>query len=420
MSVRAKATIAATVIVGIALAAAGLGLIVVQRGALVQHLDEVADLRANDVAALALDGTLPPALATASDDDEKVLVLDAEGRVVAETPGEGAPITFEPTSEDAEMRTVDGWRVAARRVDASEGRLFVYVSTSLEPVDESVALLRLVLAIGGPGLLALVAVTTWLLVGRALAPVESIRREVAAISEQSLSHRVPVPRSGDEIERLGTTMNTMLDRLEEASVRQRRFVGDASHELRTPLAAMRAELELEGDSELLQTTLGMERLVNNLLYLARADAVTTEGVTTEGTLIDLDDVVLEEAAAHHGRVPVDTTAVSGAAVRGHRDDLARVVRNLLDNADRHARSSVRVSVSSLDGDVTMTVADDGPGIPEADRERVFERFTRLDGARDRSSGRAGLGLAIARAIITAHRGTIVASDDGVVVRLPAA
>jgi signal transduction histidine kinase len=162
----------------------------------------------------------------------------------------------------------------------------------------------------------------------------------------------------------------------------------------------------------------MERLVRDLLFMARAD----EGTNVPLTPVDLDDVVLEEATALRvrSRVPIDTSRVSGAAVLGHRDDLVRVVRNLVDNADRHAATLVSLSLTTDDDEARLLVADDGPGIPLADRERVFERFTRLDDARARSSGGTGLGLPIARQILLAHGGTIEATDEGLLVRLPSA
>jgi signal transduction histidine kinase len=241
---------------------------------------------------------------------------------------------------------------------------------------------------------------------------------------------VPVPGSDDEIARLATTMNEMLDRIEVGVERQRRFVADASHEVQTPLASLRANLEVAlshpdttdwpaTGADMLSTTGSMERLVHDLLYLARMD---DEGPAPQRAPIDLDVVVMEEAAAMQvrARVPIDTRQVSAGAVLGRRDELARVVRNLLDNADRHAVSSVQVSLTSDDHTVALVVSDDGPGIPEEDRERVFERFARIDDARARTTGGTGLGLAIVRDVVSAHGGTVHVSDDGLVVRLPSA
>jgi signal transduction histidine kinase len=230
-------------------------------------------------------------------------------------------------------------------------------------------------------------------------------------------------------------MNAMLDRLEAATERQRRFVGDASHELQSPLAALRADLEVAlaaGDGQagewaqvarrLLGDVERQEALVQDLLFMARADEDTAD---RNAALVDLDDVVLTEVERLRLRAPVavGTSAVSGALVRGHWEDLARVVRNLLENAVRYARTQVTVSLGVDEGWAVLTVDDDGPGIPLGERERVFERFARLDSARSRPLGGTGLGLAIAREVVVDHHGTITVEDwrggARLVVRLPA-
>ncbi|MGH8973185.1 MAG: sensor histidine kinase [Acidimicrobiia bacterium] len=386
--------------------------------------------RAEDIAALAAEDDLPVALA--GDDDAITQVVDDAGRVVAATPaGPDGPIAgFRPSGPEAEARTfaelpVDepeghGFRVTALRISTPAGPRTVYVGSSLEDVNQAVAILRGDLSVGAPVLTVLVALTAWVVIGRGLRPVESIRAEVADISERSLDRRVAVPATDDEISRLAGTMNAMLDRLHVAAERQRRFVADASHELQTPLAASRTELEVavthpEGTdwqataADLLAANRRMERLVRDLLFLARTDA---GGPVPSRVPVDLDDIVLSEAAAlrSHGHVHVDTTRVSAAAVEGRRDDLTRVVRNLLDNAERHASSGVALELASDDGHVTLIVQDDGLGIAPDDRQRIFERFTRLDDARSRQRGGTGLGLAITKEIVEAHGGTIAVAD----------
>ena len=256
-----------------------------------------------------------------------------------------------------------------------------------------------------------------------------------------MHRRVPVPAADDEVSRLASTMNRMLDRLEASAVRQRRFVADASHELQSPLAAARADLEValthpdrtdwrETAGELLDANRRMERLVRDLLFLARVDAGAARPPAVP---VDLDDVVLSEAAGirwdrsvdgSDGHTRVDTSHVSAAAVCGRRDDLVRAVRNLIDNAARYAASAVHIELTSDDGTATLIVADDGPGIADVDRERVFERFGRLDDSRGRHAGGTGLGLAIAKEIIEAHGGTIrvesVSRGARFVVTLPSA
>jgi signal transduction histidine kinase len=282
-------------------------------------------------------------------------------------------------------------------------------------------------------LLGVIGVTTWLLVGRALHPVEAIRAEVADISAHDLGRRVPVPAVADEIGRLAGTMNQMLDRLQSSADRQRRFAADASHELQSPLASSRAHLEValahpddapwaSVATDLLEENHRMERLVRDLLFLARGD----EGdLDAHRRPVDLDDVVSFEVGRLRpgAEVVIDASGVVPAEVSGHADQLHRVVRNLLENAVDHARSRVTIELRGTGAEVELVVADDGPGVPVPDRDRVFDRFTRLDDARSRQTGGAGLGLAIAREVVEAHGGRVRVEDGPgarFVVRLPAA
>ncbi|MFE9691610.1 sensor histidine kinase [Micromonospora sp. NPDC005806] len=444
-SVRARTTAAATLVVGVALLVTAVSLVVFLRRSLVERVDDIATVRANDVAALARQGTLPAELAVDGNDDGSITqVVDDAGRVLAATAGlrrDQSLARFHPSGPESEARTVaalpfgegGSYRLIAVRSGTPEGPVTVYVAASLSPVDDAVDVIQGALATGAPLLLALVAITTWTVAGRTLRPVDAIRAEVADISERSLGRRVSVPPTGDEISRLADTMNMMLDRLDAAAERQRRFVADASHELQTPLAAARTDLEValaHPDStnwndiaaDLLAANRRMERLVRDLLFLARVDAGAPRPAARP---VDLDDVVLSEAARIRGggKLRVDTGAVSAAAVDGRPDDLTRAVRNVFDNAERYASSRVSVELTSDDRRVTLVVHDDGPGIPREDRERIFARFTRLDDDRSRQSGGTGLGLAIAREIIEAHQGSIVVEDAPrgarVVIGLPA-
>jgi signal transduction histidine kinase len=244
---------------------------------------------------------------------------------------------------------------------------------------------------------------------------------------------VPEPGTPLEIDRLARTMNAMLARLQAAAERQRRFVADASHELRSPLARMRAELEVDAAhpssadprataESVLAETVGLQRLVDDLLLLARGDA---GALPTRRDVVDLDDVVTAPIArARTAGATVDASAVRPVQVRGDRAQLERAAANLVENAVRHARGRVTVTVAERPaGTAELVVADDGPGIPAADRERVFERFARLDAARSTADGGAGLGLAIARDIAERHGGglTLGPSDAGArfVLTLPA-
>jgi len=256
---------------------------------------------------------------------------------------------------------------------------------------------------------------------------------VDAISATALHRRVPDPPADDEIGRLARTMNRMLERLERAQTRQRRLVSDASHELRSPVAAIRQQAEVAlahpdrtSTTELAGTVLAedlrLQRLAEDLLLLTRADEHT---LGLRRRPVDLDDLVFDEARRLRGvsGLRVDTSAVSAGRVDGDAAGLRRVLRNLGDNAARHAGTQVAFSVSERDGVVRLLVDDDGPGIPEADRERVFERFVRLDDARARDDGGSGLGLAIVTELVSAHDGTVTithspASGTRVEVALP--
>ena len=300
------------------------------------------------------------------------------------------------------------------------------------PVDEvrrSVEAVRQALWWVLPALIAVVALVTWVFVGRALRPVEAIRAEVEAIGGATMHRRVPEPRSQDEVGRLARTMNAMLGRLEASARRQRQFVSDASHELRSPVATMRADLEvaqMEGTradwpavaAAGLREEARLERLIDDLLVLAAGD----EGAAPRRSApVDLAAIVAEDAQRAR-RVPVTVVhpgagAVTGAGgagsavVEGEAALLRRVVANLVDNAARHARSGVVVTVGPApDAGVRLTVDDDGDGIAPADRARVFERFTRLDEGRARDRGGAGLGLAVVRSLVERHGGTVTVGD----------
>jgi signal transduction histidine kinase len=247
-----------------------------------------------------------------------------------------------------------------------------------------------------------------------------------------MHRRVPAPASTDEVARLAHTMNRMLDRLEAAAHRQRRFVSDASHELRSPVTAMRTDLEVglraptTTDWEATaRRTLGeadrLGRLVDDLLELARLD----EGATRPYDDVDLDELVALDVESRNGSVPVATDEVSAGRVRGDRRQLSQLLRNLVDNAVRHAGARVAIGVRTDGDDVVLTVDDDGDGVPDADRARVFERFARLDEARARDDGGAGLGLALVQRVATAHHGSVEVGTSALggarfEVRLPAA
>jgi signal transduction histidine kinase len=441
-SVRARMTVLATLVAVIAVGISAVALLVVLRHSLERAGDDAAKTRAEDLAALATTGTLPRLL-TVPNDEDLAQVVDASGAVLAGSTGHTgrAIATFAPEGRAPVVRMVRDvpddnelidFRVWAQRARTPDGPVTVYVGTSLESVNETIATVRRVLLLILPPLLALLAVASWVLVGRALRPVEAIRAEVADISGRALDRRVPVPPRRDEIGRLASTMNEMLDRLQAASERQRKFVADASHELQSPIAALRTQLEVAiaqpattdwaaTSSDLLAESRHMERLVRDLLFLARSDG--EEGVRRIEP-VDLDDIVLEEATRLRStaQVRVDASGVSAAPLSGNRDELTRLVRNLLENAEHHAESRVRIRLSAEGREIILMVEDDGPGVPPAERERIFQRFTRLDEARSRNNGGTGLGLAIVKEITERHGGTVCVENTApgarFAVRLP--
>ena len=442
---RWRVTVAAVVVVGLALVAGGTLLVSVYRTALTNDVATATRLLARDVAVSVRDGTVADSVADAGGRDSLAQVLDARGAVVAASAnlGDSGPLLHLRSGVATRATRLDlpgtdvPFSVVARRVVTPDGAFVVIAGRGLESVDDSTAHLLVLLLIGFPLVLALVAATTWTVVGRALQPVEAIRREVESITATDLHRRVPVPAGDDEVGRLARTMNGMLERIEDAVVRQRRFVADASHELRSPLTGIRAQLEVDlahpeladwqaTERDVLDDAVRLQRLVDDLLTLAATSGAAPLATRVEP--VDVDEIVFREVRRVRSRSDhvIDASAVSGGQVLGDADALGRAVRNLLDNADRHARSRVTVGVDETPDAVVVWVEDDGAGVPESEREQVFEPFTRGDEGRARDDGGAGLGLAIARATVTAQGGTLTvgAGADGTgarfTIRLPQA
>ena len=302
-----------------------------------------------------------------------------------------------------------------RAVPTRFGTYTVLAQTSLAAADS--ALTTLTWSWGGVSLLILLAVagTTRSAVGSALRPIEGIRAEFSDITTNDLNRRVPLPGTRDEINHLAVTMNATLDRLEHAVDQHRQFVADASHELRSPIAALRTELELAIDHptrtdwtasarDALADTRRLERLTDDLLFLARIDA----GEPVRHADVDLAAALAELARRRptvHTHIPAGTTTVHGNSRQLH-----RLLTNLLDNAQRHSQHRVDVHLRASGTTVVVEVDDDGKGVAPGYRERIFDRFTRLDEARSRDQGGTGLGLAIARDIAHRHAGTLQVGD----------
>jgi signal transduction histidine kinase len=426
-SIRGRTTAAAAAIVGVALTLGGLLLVLALRHALTGEATTTARLRADRIVSSLDAGARPADIPLADEEDWLAQVIDSAGTVVVATPRLAGhpPLSRLRSGESAvadRLPTSDGCPCMVVASSAAAGRYLVVVAQTMDPVTEGTALLAALLAAGIPVLVALVAVSAWITVGRVLAPVDAIRHQVGEISDRDLTRRVPQPTGADEIARLAGTMNEMLARLETAHERQRRFVSDASHELRSPVAAIRHELEValaDPDAvdvrrmatDLLAEAQQQQRLVDDLLELARADERPTR---RRSEVVDLDDLVLAEARRVRERgIPVDASGIGAGRVNGDPAGLARMMRNLVDNAMRHAESTVRLSLGEVgDGTVRMVVSNDGAPIAAADRARVFERFTRLDDSRSRQDGGTGLGLAIVAEIVAAHEGAIRVDDAG--------
>jgi signal transduction histidine kinase len=328
---------------------------------------------------------------------------------VATAMGTGADVqVLTTTSDGPRWKSGSGYMVAAEQVDAEGKSMLIQGRSSLTPTRQAIASLRGLLVPGVPALLLLVALLTWLAVGRALKPVSAIRGKLADITAHDLHRRVPEPDSRDEIAALARTVNATLDRLQTAVEQHKRFVADAAHELRSPLAILRTRLELAGTeataAKALTDVERIQTLTADLLLLARLDA----GEPPRDQEVDLGQVVAEEAAQPRPRpdVRVDLDIAADVLVRGSGGQLKRLTANLVDNAVRHAATTVTVRLTADGSSAALEVADDGPGIPRQHRDVVFDRFTRLDQARARDHGGSGLGLAIARDIATAHHGSL--------------
>jgi signal transduction histidine kinase len=422
-TVRVGVTATATIVVAGVLVAVSMLLVARHRQALTEELDETLVAEADRIAN-AVESEQPVPI---GDDDLIGIVVDASGTVLVEvgdTGGRQAALTLllDAADRDRSQLTVAGepYRMVSREFAVGGDEARVVIAQPTEDIDESIGQLSRSLWLIVPPALLLLAIVVWVIVGRTLRPVELIRARVAAIDVHDLDQRVPVPPGDDEIARLADTMNAMLARLEHSMRRQQRFVADASHELRTPLTRMRTELEVDeripdhADPALtrrsqLEEIAGMQQMIDDLLLLARADAGS---VATPRHMVDLDDIVLDEIRAQPwSSISIDAGSVSAAQVVGSPGELRRVVRNLLDNARRHTRTTVRVELAETADAAVLTISDDGPGIPPHERERVLERFSRLDVARSGGERHAGLGLAIVDEIVGRHAGTLTIGES---------
>ncbi|WP_204946193.1 sensor histidine kinase [Micromonospora luteifusca] len=424
----------------VGLALGGVVLLAALGFVLQRTVDTEAFRTADAVALLAAEDALPDPLPVAGG-QVRVQVVDAQGRIRAASIDADRLVPMvrpERLNRDRRQRLeVPAERVGlagpVRVVTVPAGTaadpLTVLVARSMADVRHSTHVVRTILLVAFPLLVAVLAAVAWRVVGATLRPVEALRRGAEEITGRAGPGRLPVPASGDEIHRLAVTLNGMLDRLESGRVRQRAFVSDAAHELRSPLTNIRTELEVAQHladrtdwtavtANLLADTNRLSRLVDDLLLLARLD----EAPPARGTGPVELGALLAEVAARYPSPPVRVASPPGPLwTTGNADELRRVLANLVDNAVRHAYGSVVLAAEAASAARRtvgpgvgsyhlVTVTDDGPGIPVADRERVFDRFTRLDDGRARDDGGAGLGLAIARELVRRAGGTITLTD----------
>jgi signal transduction histidine kinase len=418
--------------VAVALLVGGLALYAAVAVTLDRAAASEARSAAREVAALVEAGRLPDPVPVSG--AQVVQVLDSRQRVVG---GSVAADRLTPLVDRREAdRVADGGTVSVPgnragrsgelvvggvRADRGGEAVLVVAAVPTADLETSQRVLRTLLLVFVPLFLLALAAIAWRVIGQALRPVEELRHGAERIGAgPDADRRLPVPPTRDEIAALATTLNRMLARLADAQTQQRAFVADAAHELRSPLASMRTQLEVaarlgEGGSlpdGLLPEVERLTALVEDLLVLARAGDDRT---TRPAEDVDVHDVLAQVAGRYAAaRVPVLVAAGGDApaVARVSRPDLERAVGNLVDNAVRHAATRVSLAARTTASGTVLTVTDDGHGIPEAERERVFDRFARLDEARDRDSGGTGLGLSITRELLRRSGATVRLEDAG--------
>jgi heavy metal sensor kinase len=437
LPIRVRLTAATAIVMSVVLAAIGLVLYARVASDLSASVDRDLRVRSQDLAALVRrsPSQLPETGAgtIVEQGESYAQVLARDGRPVAGTPSLGddpllssaqvAKALSEPVQLD--KATVPGLdepsRLLATGVPYGRSRAVLVVGQTLQDRAETLARLREELLIAGPFALILACGLGWVLAGVSLRQVESMRRQAAEISDLTAEERLPVPPTGDELERLATTLNSMLDRLQGALERERAFVADAGHELRTPLTVLRTELDLAlrqaGSVEELRAAVlrssreaaRLSQLAEDLLLIARSK---DRQLPLRTELLHVDDVFaavlarFEWRAADEGKRLYATSDTARADADRLR--LEQALSNLVDNALRYGGDEVHLEARAADGAIQLHVRDSGGGLPDGFEHWAFERFTRADPSR--SGGGAGLGLAIVRTIAEAHGGSVGAEN----------
>lgn len=454
LTLRARISLISTAVVAVGVIAGAIVLVLAVRISLERTLDASARRAGQSAAALVKAGKAPDVLPISVAGVEQVQVVNAAGTAVL-TGSPGSDLASPLLRSDelaralhgqvieitaARANDVDDLRVVAVPVGDAAGNV-VLVATPASRIDDAERAVRDAALVGAPIGLIAVAVLTYLVVGRTLQPVAALRAGARSIAAGGRlgpeGPRLPVPLARDEIYRLAVTLNSMLDRIAAANARQRSFVDDAAHELRSPLASLRVQLEVaarlgpgtDWEEVAADAMIDVDRLtalIDDMLALARLDA-SADRPAAQTERVPVAAMVRDVLGAYPD-VAADVAVPESVAVEGQEGSLRRVLVNLLDNARRHARAqvSLRADLVPADlvptdgtasaggrpgGQVRLVVADDGPGIPAEERERVFDRFYRLDSARARDDGGTGLGLAIVRDVVAAHGGTITLGDN---------
>ncbi|MDP4504295.1 HAMP domain-containing histidine kinase [Nonomuraea sp. NBC_00507] len=438
-SLRGRVTLIATAVAALVLIPVGVATVLVTRSLVEASVYESTRDTAERIAYEMRSGALPLGAAIPVSDPavDLIQIVGADGRFLATSDAARnlPPLSdVRPSDEDRAISTThclptECVHLSAVRVSKFADSPVIYAGRSTPDLLatntlEAIVFTEIAVLVGLAGW------ATWLVTGRALRPVATMRAELDAVHAGDLSSRVTEPHGADEVVELAKSVNSTLARLERSAEQQRQFASDASHELRTPIAGLRAQLESaqlypdDTDIDLLvrsalRDTDRLEAIITDLLLLARIGS----RVDAAKERVDLAELVRQELSIRSDKIPVRAHLAEGVRVDGVRLQLARVLTNLLDNAQRHAEHYVKVTVSREDCMAVLSVENDGVEIPQQDRERIFERFTRLDAARSRDAGGTGLGLAIARDVAMAHRGQITVEDcrggARFVLRLPA-
>lgn len=434
LSLKTRISVAATSLLLLVLVVAVLTLTGLEKRSLIHEIDVSLNDRISGLIESAESIDLPREVPLTGRETGVVQILSEDSKVLASTPTLGSVAVLnvfaappsKPEHRTAPLAldgpTADPWRIAGQRVGTGGRFVYIYTATNLRSVENTIDRLRATLLVGIPLLVAVFGAISWFTARSSLAPVERLSETVDAMENLDELHQLPEIDGHDELARLVRTTNALLIRASEARQRERRFAADASHELRTPITTARLHLEiavanpteknlLQSVQETLVEVARLEILSRDLLELTRLDS---ERVMKNAVTLNVSELIateLETRRKLHPEFRYELHAPEYAPARAVSSLVTRVIRNLLDNAERHTETNIEVRVTSGPAEVTTRVHNNGHAIAFADRVRVFEPFTRLDESRNRNDGGSGLGLAIVADIVQAHGGRVAVVDD---------